>query len=64
MQMESFVGGAILIEAGFLSFLLALWITWMGLNGVFRLLPATSRKASSIRFVSNQRASSRSRHAA
>ncbi len=31
--MESFMGGAILIEVAFLSFLLALWVTWLGLNG-------------------------------
>jgi hypothetical protein len=37
--MESFMNGAILIEATLLSFLLGLWVTWIGLRGLFRLMP-------------------------
>ena len=36
---ETLYETAFLIEVGFLSFLLALWITWWGLSGLFRLLP-------------------------
>ena len=39
-QMRSFMSATFLIEVTFLSFLLALWITWLGLRGLFRLLPA------------------------
>lgn len=62
--MEWLMGGAIFIEVAFLSFLLALWATWLGLNGLFRLLPATSRNASPIRFVANHPAQDKSRHVA
>ena len=43
--METFMNGAMVIEGGLLSFLLALWMTWTGLRGLFRLLPATSAPA-------------------
>ena len=33
--MESFLNGAVMIEAGLLSVLLALWITWLALRGLF-----------------------------
>ena len=47
--METWMSGAMAIEAGMLSFLLALWITWMSLRGLFRLLPATKTEAIPIR---------------
>jgi len=62
--MESFMSGAMLIEVTLLSFLLALWMTWLGLSGLFRLLPVSSRNAAPIKFVANQRVVIRSRHAA
>ena len=37
--METFMSGAMVIEAALLSFLLALWMTWLGLCGLFRLMP-------------------------
>lgn len=62
--MESIMGAAIFIEVAFLSFLLALWAAWLGLNGLFRLLPVTSRNTSPIRFVANNGEENESRHAA
>ena len=41
--MESLMNGAIVIEAALLSFFLALWITWLAMNGLFRLMPVTAR---------------------
>ena len=41
--METLMNGAMVVEGALLSFLLALWMTWLGLNGLFRLMPATSR---------------------
>ena len=40
--METFMSGAMVIEGALLSFLLALWMTWLGLRGLFRLMPVTS----------------------
>jgi len=37
--METFMSWSTIIEATLLSFGLALWITWMGLRGLFRLMP-------------------------
>lgn len=41
--MEALLNGSILIEAVLLSFLLALWMMWLSLRGLFGLMPATSR---------------------
>lgn len=38
--MESILDVTILVEAVLLSFLLSLWITWLALRGLFRLMPA------------------------
>jgi hypothetical protein len=38
--MELFMGGAMMVETVLLSFLLALWISWIGMRGLFRLMPA------------------------
>jgi hypothetical protein len=62
--MESLMSGAMLIEVTLLSFLLALWVTWLGLSGLFRLLPASNRNASPLRFVANRQAGNINRHAA
>jgi hypothetical protein len=40
--MEALLNGSILIEATVLSFLLALWVAWLSLRGLFRLMPVTS----------------------
>jgi len=60
--MESFMGGAMLVEAAVLSFLLALWMTWLGLRGLFVLMPATSRAVQPVRFAGKSREGNR-RHA-
>ncbi|HEX3378021.1 MAG TPA: hypothetical protein VHS29_14220 [Candidatus Acidoferrales bacterium] len=39
--METFINDAMVIEGALLSFLLALCMTWLGLSGLFRVLPAT-----------------------
>lgn len=57
--METFMNGAMVIEGALLSFLLSLWMTWIGLRGLFRLLSATSsptagRIVQPIRFVANR----------
>ena len=39
--METWMGGAMVIEAAMFSFLVALGIAWMALRGLFRVLPAT-----------------------
>lgn len=43
--METWMGDAVLIEATLLSFLVALWGTWMGLRGLFRAIQATRMDA-------------------
>lgn len=62
--METFMSGAMVIEVALLSFLLALWMTWLALRGLFRLMPATSRIVQPIRFVTNMREGNRRRDAA
>jgi hypothetical protein len=47
--MESWISGAMLIEATILSFLVAFWVTWMSLRGLFRMLPAARLSAVPIR---------------
>ncbi|HEX3372499.1 MAG TPA: hypothetical protein VHS08_08270 [Candidatus Acidoferrales bacterium] len=39
--MENFINDAMVIEGALFSFLLALFMTWLGLSGLFRMLPAT-----------------------
>lgn len=51
--METFMNGAMVIEGALLSFLLALCMTWLGLSGLFRLMPVTARMVQPIRLVSN-----------
>jgi hypothetical protein len=57
--METFMNGAMLVEGALLSFLLALGMTWLGLSGLFRLMPSTaqpavSRLARQVRLVATQ----------
>ena len=44
--METFMNGAMVIEGALFSFLLGLCMTWLGLHGLFRLMPATERSSS------------------
>jgi hypothetical protein len=67
--METFMSGAMVIEAALLSFLLALWMTWLVLRGLFQLMPvtgtpATRRGVQPIRFVANGQQGNRRRDAA
>jgi len=67
--METFMSGVMVIEGALLSFLLALWMTWIGLRGLFRLMPATSSPATRhvgqpIRLVANRQVGNRQRDAA
>jgi hypothetical protein len=62
--MDTFMNGAIVIEAALLSFLLALCMTWLGLHGLFRLMPATAKIVQPIRLVPNGQIGDRQRNAA
>jgi hypothetical protein len=72
--METFMNAAMVIEATLLSFLLALWMTWLALRGLFRLMPVTAGPVTSrpvtshivqpIRFVANWQQANRRRDAA
>jgi hypothetical protein len=44
--MENFINDAMVIEGALFSFLLALSMTWLGLSGLFRMLPATTHISS------------------
>jgi hypothetical protein len=62
--METFMNAAIVIEAALLSFLLALCMTWLGLYGLFRLMPATAKIVQPIRLVANREIGDRQSSAA
>jgi len=61
--METWMNGAMVIQAAMLSFLMALWIAWMSLRGLFRMLPATKRNAIPIRSAAQRTPGSMERHA-
>jgi hypothetical protein len=52
--MESFMNRAVLIETTLLSFLLALWTTWIGLRGLFRLMPGAKLEVVPIRVAARR----------
>jgi hypothetical protein len=67
--METYMSGAVAIEGMLLSFLLALWMTWLALSGLFRLMPVasspvTGRIVQPIRCVANRQEANRRRDAA
>ncbi|MGA7796360.1 MAG: hypothetical protein WCA19_25295 [Candidatus Acidiferrales bacterium] len=62
--METFMSGAMVIEGALLSFLLALCMTWLGLHGLFRLMPVTAKIVQPIRLVANGQLGNRRRDAA
>jgi hypothetical protein len=62
--METFMDGAMVIEGALFSFLLALCMTWLGLHGLFRLMPATAKIVQPIRLVAGRQDSNRQSHAA
>jgi hypothetical protein len=45
--MENFMSEAVVLEAVLVSVLLALWMTWLGLRGLFLLVPATAKPGAS-----------------
>ena len=47
--METWMSAAMVVEATMLSFLMALWIAWMSLLGLFRMFPAARLNAIPIR---------------
>ena len=47
--MNTFMSGAMMIEAGLFSILLALWITWLALRGLFLMMPGNSRAEQPVR---------------
>lgn len=56
--MDNFMSEAIVLEAVLVSVLLALWITWLLMRGLFLLMPATNhaatpRRIRPIRLVAN-----------
>jgi hypothetical protein len=62
--METWMSGAVLVEAVVLSFLVALWIAWMSLRGLLRMLPATRLNAVPIRSAAHLRTGPIDQHAA
>jgi hypothetical protein len=62
--MENFMSGAMVIEGAVLSFLLALCMTWLGLSGLFRLMPITAKIVQPIRLVANRQEANRRSDAA
>ena len=48
--METFMGAVMVIEAALLSSLLAVWMTWLALRGLFELMPDKNSPAQPIRF--------------
>jgi len=62
--METFMNGAMVIEGALLSFLLALCMTWLGLHGLFRLMPVTAKIVQPIQLVAGRAMGTRRRDAA
>ena len=62
--METFMNAAMVIEGALLSFLLALCMTWLGLHGLFRLMPVTAKIVQPIRLVAGREMGTRRRDAA
>jgi hypothetical protein len=52
--MENFTSGAMVVEVAVFSVLAALWMTWLGLSGLFKLLPGTAQAVKPIRLVADQ----------
>jgi hypothetical protein len=62
--METWMSGAMVIEAAMLSFMMALWISWMSLRGLFRLLTGAKLHAIPILAAAQRAPRSMDRHAA
>ena len=62
--METFIGEAIILEATLASVLLALWMTWLALRGLFWLIPIKDQTAQPVRSIAIREAGNRRRNAA
>lgn len=67
--MDTFMSEAIVLEAVLISVLLALWITWLLMRGLFLLMPATNHIAAPrpirpIRLAANRQQANQRRNAA
>ncbi len=62
--MKSLMSGAVIIEVALFSFLLALWMTWLGLRGLFLMMPARNHDGRPTRFEANGTETNPQRHAA
>jgi len=62
--MDTFLGEAIVVEALLGSVLLALWMTWLVLRGLFWLMPARKPATEPVRVLAVRQFVSRRRNAA
>lgn len=67
--MDTFMSEAIILEAALISVLFALWLTWLLMQGLFRIMPATNHAPADppvrpIRLISNQQRRDTRRNAA
>jgi len=62
--MDTFLGEAIVVEALLGSVLLALWMTWLVLRGLFWLMPARKSATEPVRVLAVRQFVSRRRNAA
>ncbi len=62
--METWMSATVLIEATMLSFLVALWIAWMSLRGLFWMMPGTRLAPAPIRPPARQTGRIPARHTA
>jgi hypothetical protein len=61
--MDTWMSEAMVIQATLLSFLMALWIAWMSLRGLFRMLPPVRITAVPIRPATQREVGVEGRHA-
>jgi len=62
--MDTWMSGAMVVEAAMLSFLMALWMAWMSLRGLFQILPPARLNAIPNRSAAERATGSGGRHAA
>jgi hypothetical protein len=62
--MDNFLGEAIVVEALLGSVLLALWMTWMVLRGLFWLMPVRKPAEQPVRVLAVRQFADRRRNAA
>jgi hypothetical protein len=62
--METFISDVLVVEGALLSFLLGLFMTWLGLHGLFRLISGTANMVQPIQLVANGQIGSQQSNAA